>query len=346
MKKNIFKITFLILLIFSVSLFLTACGNNSEEADESMPEEINFGILRVPNDQTIAMVEGYFDDYFTDQGIETNFTVFDSGSEANQALASGSIDFATMGNVNAVTSLTRELDVEMIWIHEVLGEIEALAVKEDSDINSIEDLAGERVAVPFASTCHYVLLNALKDAGIEDEVRLLDMKTTEIVAAWERDDIKAAYLWQPTLGEVLKTGRVLVNSEEMAEKGYITANVEVVRTEFAEKYPELVVSFITMLSEAGDIYREDPERAAEIVSETLEITPEEALMQMEGSRWLTREEEISEEFLGTRGEPGHFAEVMKNTSDFLLEQDSVDNSPSQEEFNDYVNPEYIEMSLE
>jgi taurine transport system substrate-binding protein len=349
MKRKTIKITFLVLLIFLTALFLTACGNNSEQAkpsEDSLPEEINFGILRVPNDETIAMVEGYFDDYFTDQGIETNFIVFDSGAEANQALASGSIDFATMGNVNAVTSISRDLGVEMIWIHEVLGEIEALAVKEDSDIYSIEDLAGERVAVPFASTCHYVLLNALQDAGVEDQVQLLDMQTTEIVAAWQRGDVKAAYLWQPTLGEVLKTGRVIVNSEEMAEKGYITANVEVVRTEFSNKYPELVASFITLLSEAGDIYREDPERAAEIVSQTLEITPEEALKQMRGSRWLTREEELSSEFLGTSEEAGHFAVVMKNTSDFLLEQDSIDYSPTQEEFNEYVNPEYIEMSLE
>ena len=115
-------------LIGVIAISLAGCGNNpgkSTQKSEALPEEINFGILRVPNDETIAMVEGLFDEYFKEKGIKCNLTVFDSGAEANQALASGSIDFATMGNVNAVTALSRELGVEMIWIHEVLGEIEA-----------------------------------------------------------------------------------------------------------------------------------------------------------------------------------------------------------------------------
>ena len=345
MSNKLLKTILIVILVGVISISLAACGG-SDSQQESLPEEINFGILRVPNDETIAMVEGLFDKHFEDKDIELNFTVFDSGSEANQALASGSIDFATMGNVNAVTSLARDLGTEMIWIHEVLGEIEALAVKEGSGINKIEDLAGERVAVPFASTCHYVLLNALKNAGIADEVQLLDMQTTEIVAAWERGDIKAAYLWQPTLGQVLKTGKVLVSSKEMAEKGYITANVDVVRKEFSNKYPELVTSFITLLSEAADIYREDPQKAASIVSQKLEITPEEALKQMRGSTWHTREELISQDFFGTSENPGHFATIMKETSDFLKQQKSIDESPSQKEFNEFVNPHYIEQSLE
>lgn len=346
MKNSKSKKFILVLLAVLLAFTLSACsGTDEAEQTAELPGEINFGILRVPNDETIAMVEGYFEEYLGEGEIELNYTVFDSGAEANQALASKSIDFATMGNVNAVTSLSRELGVEMIWIHEVLGEIEALAVKNGSGIETVEDLAGRRVAVPFASTCHYVLLNLLREAGIEDQVDLLDMQTTEIVAAWKRGDVNAAYLWQPTLGEVLEDGRVLVNSKEMAERGYITANVEVVQKEFADKYPQLVTAFITMLSEAGDIYRADPEKAAEIVSQTLEITPEEALTQMQGSTWLTREEQLSEDFFGTSEEAGHFAVVMKNTSDFLQTQESIDYSPSQEEFNEYVNPEFIERSL-
>lgn len=346
MRNKIVKMIAVSFLIVVIVFSITGCGNDQNESSDVLPEEINFGILRVPNDETIAMVEGMFDEYFTEKGIKCNFIVFDSGVEANQALASGSIDFATMGNVNAVTSLSRELGVEMIWIHEVLGEIEALAVKNGSGINKLEDLVGERVAVPFASTSHYVLLNAFKNAGIEDEVKLLDMQTTEIVAAWERGDIKAAYLWQPTLGKVLETGKVIVSSKEMAERGYITANVELVRKKFSKKYPDLVTSFITLLANAGDIYREDPQKAADIVSQKLEITPEEALKQMGGSTWHTRKKLLGQDFFGRTDKPGNFAVIMKETSDFLQKQNSIDDSPSQEEFNKYVNPLYIEKSLE
>ncbi|MGM0409368.1 MAG: ABC transporter substrate-binding protein [Bacillota bacterium] len=349
MRKKILKKTLFVVLIAAITLSLAACGDGTQEKNnaESLPDEINFGILRVPNDETIAMVEGYFDDYFTDRGIEVNFTVFDSGSEANQALASDSIDFATMGNINSVTALSRDLGVELIWIHEILGEIEALAVREGSGINEISDLAGKRVAVPFASTCHYVLLNAIKEAGISGEVQLLDMKTSEIVAAWQRGDINAAYTWQPSLGKLYEDNGVpLITSEEMAEKGYVTANVDVVKKDFADKYPELVTDFVTLLAKAGDIYRNDPEKGAEIVSQKLSITADEALNQMQGSTWHTREELLSERFFGSSDNPGEFAKIMKETADFLVEQDSLDYAPTQEEFNEYVNPEFIEKSLE
>jgi len=355
MKNKYFKKIMLIFLITALALTLTACGNDQAQnegqeikntaAEEELPEEINFGILRVPNDETIAVAEGFFDKYFTERGIKINTRIFDSGVEANQALASGSIDFATMGNTNAITALARELNVELIWIHEVLGENEALAVKNGSGIEKVVDLVGKRIAVPFASTSHYVLLNVLKEAGIEKDVQLLDMQTAEIVAAWERGDVQAAYTWQPTLAQLLKSGYTLTDSSEMAEKGYITANVEVVRKKFSEKYPELVADFISALSEAGDIYRNNPKKAAEIAGNELGIETEVALHQMRGTTWKTREELLSQDFFGTADQPGSFAKVMKDTSDFLQRQGSIEESPSQADFNKYVNPEYIKISL-
>lgn len=349
MKNSFLKKLSVVLMISLLIFSLAGCGNEQtaqNDNEEALPDEINFGILRIPNDETIAIAEGYFDKYFAEKGIEVNTTVFDSGAEANQALASGSIDFATMGNTNAITALSRELNVEMVWLHEVLGDNEALAVKNGSGIEKVEDLKGLRVAVPFASTAHYILLNVLKEAGIEDQVQLLDMQTAEIVAAWERGDIQAAYSWQPTLAKLLDNGRALITSEDMAEKGYITANVEVVRKKFSDQYPHLVADFITAMAEAGNIYREDPQKAAEIVSEELGIEPEVALHQMRGTSWKTREELLSEDFFGTKETPGNFAKVMKDTSDFLQNQGSIEVSPSQQEYNEYVNPKYIKMSLE
>ncbi len=350
--KRVFKRGLSMLLICALACSIAACSNENNKpeaaaanASVSQPKEINFGILRVPNDETIAIEEGLFDEYFTKRGIKCNFIVFDSGVDANKALASGSIDFATMGNINAVIALANGLDVEMIWIHEVLGEIEALAVKNNSGINKIEDLSGKKIATPFASTAHYSLVNAVKNAGLEGKVTFLDMRTPEIVAAWERGDIEAAYTWQPSLSVLLKTGKVLLSSKDMAERGYVTANVKLVRKKFADNYPDLTSDFIACLIEAGNKYREDPKTGGAIVAKNLEISQEDALMQMEGSIWCTPEELLGKDYFGKTGEPGSFAKVMKDTADFLKTQGSIDNAPSQESFNDYVNPAYIEKAV-
>jgi len=340
MKKGILLFAALLVCIIG----LAGCGSQNSSSD--LPEEVKIGYLRVPNDEMVSKTKDLFDTYFSELGISYEFIIFDSGAEANQALASGSIDFASMGNTNAIIALARGIDVEMIWIHEVLGEIEGLAVKEGSGIMTAQDLVGQKIATPFASTSHYILLNYLKENGIADQVELLDMPTADIVAAWERGDINAAYTWQPSLGELTKTGSILVDSADMAEEGYITANVLLVQKEFSSNYPDLVAGFIKVLSQGGDIYRADAQEAADSVATELAITSDQALSQMSGSIWLTPEEELSEEYMGTSDSPGHFAQIMKDTADFLAQQKSIDTAPSQEAFNEYLNPLYIEMSLD
>ena len=91
---------------------------------------------------------------------------------------------------------------------------------------------------------------------------------------------------------------------------------------------------------------EDADKAAEIAGSELGLEAEVALHQMQGTTWKTREELLSEDFFGTVDQPGNFAKIMKDTSDFLQNQNSIEESPSQEVFNEYVNPEYIKMSLE
>ncbi|WP_440896491.1 taurine ABC transporter substrate-binding protein [Amphibacillus sp. Q70] len=329
-----------------ISLVLIGCNNEqSSIAEGELPTEINIGYLRVPNDEMVAMTEGLFKEYFDDKGIKTNFVIFDSGVDANKALSSGSIDFASMGHTNGVIALATGLDVELIWLHEILGEIEGLAVQKDSGINQIEDLAGKTVATTFASTSHYSLLQILNEMGITEDVELLDMQTMDIVAAWERDDIDAAYTWQPSLGRILETGNLLISSEQVADMGHKTANITLARKAFSENYPELVADVIAAMAEGGNLYRENKENAAEIVAEPLEISVEEALNQMQGSIWLTPEEEITQEYLGTSEQLGDFANVMKETADFLEDQGSISNSPDQKMLDAFIEPKYIEIFL-
>ncbi|WP_423188737.1 ABC transporter substrate-binding protein [Alkalibacterium sp. f15] len=339
LKKSLFLMTSM------AALSLMGCSNDTD-AEANQPEEITIGYLRVPNDEMVALTSGLYEDYFEEKGIETNFIVFDSGVDANKALASGSIDFASMGNTNGVIALATDIGTELIWLHEILGEIEGLAVREASGIEEISNLKGKKIGTTFASTSHYSLLQALNDEGIAEDVELLDMQTMDIVAAWERGDIDAAYTWQPSLGKLLEDGKMILSSAEVAEMGHKTANVLLTRKAFSEQHPEIVADFIEATIAGGDVYRQDPEEASTIVSEALEIDTEDALTQMEGSLWLSPADQITQEYLGTSDLPGDFSKVMKETGDFLQEQGSITTSPEQSTYDDFINPRYIEMVLE
>ena len=328
MMKKIFLV-----LVMLFSLF--ACSNESKDISE-----VTIAMIRVPNDETLAKAEGIFEKNFDELGIKVNYVYFDSGVQANQALASDAVDFATMGNTNSIVSLATDLDVKLVWIHEVLGTAEALVVKDD--INSVEDLKGKVIATPFASTSHYILLNVLKEAGIENDVTLLNMKTAEIVAAWERGDIDAAYTWQPTLGQIATSGKILVTSEDMIKKGYITANVTVARSYICENNPEIVETYINSVDEAGDLYRNNPEQAIASVASELEISESDAKKFMSSSIWIDKNDLLSENYFGSNEKPGNFVNVMNDTAQFLSEQGSITNVPTFDQFNDFIDPTFIE----
>lgn len=331
-----------LIVILIAMLVLVGCGKKS---DSGLPDKVRIGIIRVPNDKTVAISKDYFKAFFDEKGIKTEFMFFDSGVAANQAFSSGSIDFAEMGHTNGVVALANGLPVELIWIHEVLGTNEALVVKEGSNINSIADLEGKKIATTFSSTSHLSLLKALESEGIADKVQLLDMQTAEIVAAWERGDIEAAYSWEPGLSRLKETGTVLVDSEQLAKQGIITANIDLVHKNFSNKYPELVADYISALDQAVTLYKTDAPTAIAAAAGQLDISNEEAKQQMAGTIWLNAQEQISEDYLGTVEKPGKFHEVFYQTGEFLKDQGNITEVPDLESVNSFINSKYVELAI-
>ena len=84
--------------------------------------------------------------------------------------------------------------------------------------------------------------DAVQQAGVaESDVTLVDLEPTDILAAWTRGDIDAAYVWSPTLDELRSSGgTVLATSKELAEAGYPTYDLAVVSNDFRQKHPAAV----------------------------------------------------------------------------------------------------------
>lgn len=333
------------LLLLSLALVLVACSGPQDES--ALPDKVTLGTIRVPNDKSLALEEDLFKEFFQDRGIELEVIFFDSGTSANLAFASGDLDFASMGYTNGVVALSQGLDVELIWIHEILGANEALVVQEDSGIESLDDLAGKKLATPFSSTSHYSLMKALEASGLtSQDLTLLDMDTENIHAAWLRGDLDGAYTWEPSLSEIKKTGRVLLDSSDMAQAGVQTANIELVSKDFSQKYPDLVRDYVMVLDMAVDIYRQDPQRAVKANARRLEVDEETIRTQMEGSLWVPAEDQVSPAYLGTSSQPGAFQDNFYETGLFLEGEGKISQAPDMEAIGAFINPAYIQAYLE
>lgn len=344
MKKNIKKWFALTIVGALLVGALSGCGNasaNSDNSDGSV-EKVIIGTQEMPNDEGIAKALDYFSD---EMGVDVEIKQFDSGNDVNTALASGSIDFGLVGSCPASLAISQDLGVKCIWIHEVLGSIESLVARKEANIKSIGDLKGKVVATPFASTAHFSLLQALKEAGLsENDIKLLDMQPSEIYAAWQNGQIDATYVWDPTLSQ-LENKVVICTSEDMAEASYMTSNVELVRTDFMEKNPELVEAYVRALGKAVDMYQNNTDEAVATIAKALNISEADAKSQMTGSIWLNENEQLGEEYFGTSDSKGNIVQNFYDTAVFLKSQGSITEVPDISAFEEAIDPSAIEAAL-
>lgn len=304
------------------------------------PEKVRIGYLSLVNGQLLSK---YLQLHEKELGVPVEWFRFNSGRDVNTAMASKSIDFGNVGLPPATIGLAGGMNYWGIMNANVLGAVESLVARKN--INSLKDLEGKTVVAPFGSTTHYLLIKALRDAGVDmAKVKIMDMAPGEALAPFIRGDIDAAYIWEPSLGLVVQNGgKILLTSEHMAQKGHLTWDVISVQPEFAAKYPELISKFIKSELAAMDYWREHPEEAAKIIAKELGgISVEDAKRMMAGTRLIGLDEQLSPAFLGTSAQKGRSAEDIVNVAAFLLEQGRIKNGVSRQKAEDFLHPEFLE----
>lgn len=367
MRKNWLKKVLSIALTVVVAGSLAACGNGNsndnaskknessqteankqeqsgQEEKKDVPEVVNIGVQTLITPELVARYEKIYEEHL---GTKVNLVQFDSGADVNKAFSGKSVDIAAFGSSPAALGISSDLGFEVFWYYDVIGSAETLIATKKSGATKIEDLKGLKVATPFASTAHYSLLNAFKQANIDpSEVELLDMQPDDIYAAWKRGDIDAAYVWNPVLGQLKKEeGVVITDSGKLAEQGIVTADVGAVRKEFAKQYPDVVANYVKAQLYALDKFNNDKDNAVKAIAQAAGITEEDAASQVQDFTYPSGKDQITEEYLGTKDKKGKLAQTLKNTADFLVEQGSIEKAPELSVFEDLVTGEFIEKAL-
>lgn len=295
----------------------------------AVPEKLVIGYQHIPNGDLIVKNQGWLEEALPDTEIE--WKLFDSGGAVNEAIVAGSIDIGLAGSSPVSRGLSNGLAYQVPWIHDVIGKAEALVVRDDVD--SIANLEGAKIATPLASTAHYSLLAALERDGLSaSDVEIIGAEPPDILAAWTRGDIDAAYLWNPNLASIVaEGGKILVTSEDLSKEGKTTYDLAVVRTEFAEQYPDALQTWVEQQDRAVQLYRSDEASATEAIAEELGVTAEEAAAQAADLIFLTAEEQAGADYLG-----GGLADNLFAAAQFNEELGEIDEVQPESTYSDAV----------
>jgi taurine transport system substrate-binding protein len=192
-------------------------------------------------------------------GYKINWKQFGGGGEVIKAMASGAVQIGEVGSAGIAAAVSRGEPFELFWILDDIGSAEALVVKNGSGINSVKDLKGKKIAMPFNSTTHFHTMVALQQAGVNPaDVQILNMRPPEVRAAWQRGDIQATFIWDPVLAEAKKDGKVILTSGKIsADTGKATFDGYIVNKDWAKANKDFMVKFVKVMAAADDNYRKN-----------------------------------------------------------------------------------------
>ena len=302
------------------------------EPDESVTTTARIGFQKIPNADLLVKDLGLLEACMPNATVD--WSNFASGADVVQAYGADSIDIGLMGSSPAVKSLSAplELPIRVVWIHDVIGTAESLVAR-DSGVSDLEGLRGKTIAVPFGSTAHYSLLQALQDAGLDDanDVTLINLEPEKMPAAWQGGQVDAAWVWNPVLTELEKDGTLVLSSADTAEAGKPTYDLGTATASFVDENPEFMAQWAKAQDHAVAMIQDDPQAAAESIAVELGVSADEAAALFEGYEYLRAEQQADADHLG-----GKMAEDLATTAEFLLSQGGIDEVASEQTYADGV----------
>ncbi|MVU78436.1 glycine/betaine ABC transporter substrate-binding protein [Nocardia sp. ET3-3] len=285
--------------------------------DESFTGTVRLGYQDIPNGDLVVKDAGVLETCLPKAKI--TWSKFASGATVIQAFGANSLDLGLLGSAAAARAVSAPLNIAMkaVWVHDVIGTAESLAVK-DPAITTVAGLRGKRIAVPFASTSHYSLLAALSAAGIERGVNLVNLQPDAIAAAWRGGDIDAAFIWEPSLSELLKNGHVVTSAAETAETGKPTYDLEGARADFVSANPRFLEVWTAAQNWAVNLINNSPDTAATRISAQLGVPVTDIRKQLGEYGYLDAATQAGPAYLGKQ-----LGADLKSSADFLLSQGEI-----------------------
>ncbi|MGH2415883.1 MAG: ABC transporter substrate-binding protein, partial [Microcystaceae cyanobacterium] len=257
---------------------------------------------------------------------------------ANQIDIGMMADFPT--TINITTFQKKGNGVKTLYIatlgYSPNGAGNAVVVPKDSPYKTLTDLKGKTISVPFGSSAHGMILKSLRDAGLDPQkdVTLVSQSPEVGGTSLKTNQIDAHADFVP-YGELFPFRGFARKILDGAQAGVPTFHGVVVRSDFAQENPEIVVAYLKAVLEANKLFREQPEA----MSSNIE-------------KWSGIEKEVVYMFLGPSGiqklDPriqSYQLEALKNSVVTLKQIGKLDASVNPEDVVRWADESYLKQAM-
>ncbi|HLJ49979.1 MAG TPA: phosphate ABC transporter substrate-binding/OmpA family protein [Bryobacteraceae bacterium] len=265
---------------------------------------------------------------YANKGLKVTFKIIDDWTEGSAALASGNVDvMLTTADVWAKDfAQFQEKGVNARAFYMVDWSRGADGVIGKQGINSIEDLAGQKVAFAPYTPSHFLLWNGLKSSGLSTEQRneifnnaVHTKDGIEPATLFAQQKVDAAVAWDPDMSDAVtkRPGSKKIYDTHIANR--LIADILVVSDKFAASSPQTLVKFTQGWLEGVQFIHSQPARAYTLIGTIKDFNiPEDlAKTMLEGVRLSDYAD--NQGFFGLQSSDSDYANIFKMAQDMYRE---------------------------
>lgn len=221
-------------MVAGVMMF-SACGKKEVEAITLNIGFQKYGILPIVKER------GTLETALKEQGVNIRWVEFPAGPQLLEGLNVGSVAFGEAGEAPPIFAQAANSNLVYIANQPAAPKSEALIVQKDSNIKTVQDLKGKRVALNKGSNVHYLLLKLLEKNHLQlSDIEAVYLPPSDARAAFERGAVDAWVIWDPFFAaaedqigaRVIATGENLVSNHQfyLADRNFAEQNPQVLKT--------------------------------------------------------------------------------------------------------------------
>src|SRR5690625_2879404 len=145
-------------IIGFVLLYMAGCSASSETIDK--PKEIRLDYAYYSPTSLVLKEYGWLEEEFAEEDIEIEWALSQGSHKALEFLNSNSVDFGSSAGAAALISKTNGAPIKNVYIFSK-PEWTALVANKESEIETVQDLKGKKVAATLGTDPYIFLLRAL-----------------------------------------------------------------------------------------------------------------------------------------------------------------------------------------
>jgi sulfonate transport system substrate-binding protein len=223
----------------------------------------------------LKLLEKYLprDGRYANVKFQLDWNNFTSGPPVTNGMMADKLQLGMMGDyplvVNGFTFQNNpESRSQLIAVaaYNIYGSGNGLVVHKDAPYYELADLKDKLVSVPFGSAAHGMILKAMQDRQWPPDYFKLVSQSPEVGSTNLQEKKIDAHADFVPFAELLPFRGYARKIFDGVETNAPTWHGVVVRSDFADKYPEVVVAYIKAIIEANAWVRADPKSAAEKIA--------------------------------------------------------------------------------